>query len=122
MLLKTKKRWIWLIISFFLFFCAVQTASSWDMIPPVESVRNATDEFDQAWRLEAGRKFSEPRNIGTNYIISYIFLTFLIVVLSVLFHLMVKLNHMERTSKRVRADMLWAYTKMWLISRWGFRY
>ena len=117
-----KKRWIWLVIPVLLFCGSLQTASAWDMIPPDESVKKATDEFQQAWRIEAERKFSEPRLIDANHLASALMLTILIALLGVLFHLMVKSNHMEQTANRVRSGMLAFYTRMWLISRWGFRY
>lgn len=122
MLVVWKRRWPWLIVTLIVFSFAVQTATAWDMIPPAESVKNATDDFDPAWRLEAGRTFSELRNSGKNNTASYILILFLIIALGLLFHLTVKYNHMEQTSKRVRSDMLRAYTRMWLISRWGLRY
>ena len=113
---------VYLIVSFFVVICAVQTATAWDMIPPAESVKNATDEFNQAWRLEASQKFSEIRNTGSNNIIAYTIMVFLIVTLIVVFHLMVKLNHLDRIIISVRPDMLASCTRIWLISRWGFRY
>ena len=122
MLLKNKGRFIWGIISLLVICGVVQTASAWDMIPPEESVRNTTGEFNQAWRIEAGRKFGEPGLVAANHIVSVIMLTFLIALLGVLFHLMVKRNHMEQTAGRVRAGMLSFYTRMWLINRWGLRY
>lgn len=122
MLTKNKGRWIRILFSLFVSCSAVQSAYAWDMIPPAESVRNLTDEFSQAWRLEAGRKFSEPRQRVANHIVSHLLLAFLIVTLFVLFHLIVKRNHMERTAGRVRSGMLSVYTRMWLIRRWGYRY
>lgn len=117
-----KRRWIWLVIPVFLVCGTLQTALAWDMIPPDESVRKATDEFQHAWRIEAERTFNEPRLIGTNHLASAIMLALLIALLGVLFHLMVKSNHMEQTANRIRPGMLVFYTRMWLISRWGFRF
>ena len=121
-LMKKKRQLIWLMGALFFFTCAVQTVSAWDMRPPAESIKKAADEFNQAWRREASRQFSELRNTKTNFIASYFLITFLVVMLGVLFYLMGKMNHMERTSRRFRADVLRVYTRMWLISRWGFRY
>ena len=117
-----KRRWIWLVMSVLFFSGALQTASAWDVIPRDESVRKATDEFQQAWRIEAERKFSEPRLIDANHLASALLLAILIASLGALFHLMVRSNHMEQTANKVRSGMLAFYTRMWLISRWGFRY
>ena len=119
---NNKWRWIWLLIPVFICCGVVQTTSAWDMIPPEESVKKATDEFQQAWRLEAERKFSEPRLIGANHVASALMLAILITLLGGLFHRMVKSNHMEQTADNMRSGMLSFYTRMWLISRWGFRY
>jgi len=120
--IKSKGRWIWPMISLFLLTGTVQSASAWEMIPPTESVKIAADAFDQAWRNEASRKFSEPRRIEANHTASYLLLTLLMVMLAVLFHLMVKRNHMEQRAGRIKSGLLTIYTRMWLISRWGFRY
>ena len=122
MLRQERRHWVLLIVTFFVFSCAVQTAVAWDMIPPQELVRNATEDFDQAWRSEANRKFSELRNIRNNYTISYILMLSIVSMIIVLLRLIEKFNHMESTSERIRPDMLRIYTRMWLISRWGFRY
>ena len=121
-MIKNKGRFIWGFFFLFVICGVVQTASARDMIPPEESVRNTTGEFKQAWRIEAGRKFGEAGLVAANHIVSAIMLTFLIVLLGVLFHLMVKRNHMEQTAERVRAEMLFFYTRMWLINRWGLRF
>ena len=117
-----KNQRVLLVVILFLLPLMVQTAAAWDMIPPDESVKNATEEFNEAWRLEAGQKFREQRNVGTNNIVSYILITSLVVMLVVAFHLMVKLNHLDRMIRSVRPDMLESCTKIWLISRWGLRY
>ena len=120
--MKNEGRWICILFFLFVFYSAVQLASAGDMIPRAESVRNLTDEFSQAWRLQASRIFDEPRQRAANHIVSYLLLAFLIGTLFVLFHLIVKWNHMERTAGRIRSGMLSFYTRMWLISRWGYRY
>ena len=122
MLRLKRKNWLYLIAPFCMLSCAVQTSVARDMIPPQESVRNATDDFDQTWRSEANRKFSELRDIRNNYAASYILMLSIVFMIIVLLRLIVKFNHMERTSERVPPDMLRVYTQMWLISRWGFRY
>ena len=122
MILYKKRPWLLLIATFFVFSCAVQTVVAWDMVPPQDSVRNATEDFDQTWRFEANQKFSDLRNIHSNDMASYILVLSIISMIVVLLRFIVKFNHMERTSKRVRPDMLRVYTQMWLISRWGFRY
>ena len=122
MLRQERRHWVLLIVTFFVFSGAVQTTDAWDMIPPQESVRNATEDFDQAWRSDANRKFSELRNIHSNDITSYILMLAIVFMIVVFLRLIVKFNHMERTSKRVRPDMLKVYTQMWLISRWGLRH
>ena len=122
MTLFKKRPWFLLIATVIVSFCAAQAATAWDMVPPQESVRSATDDFDQAWRSEANQKFSELRDIRNNHITSYILMLSIILMIVVLLRLIVKFNHMERTSRRIRPDMLRVYTQMWLISRWGFRY
>ena len=119
---KKLRQWAWLVIAVFICCGGVQKTEAWDMIPPEESIHRATDEFKQAWRLEAGQKFSEPRRIGANHLASVLMLVILIALLGGLFRRVVKSNHMEQTADKVRSGMLSFYTRMWLVSRWGFRY
>ena len=120
--MKNKGRWIW--ITTFLFVCCggIQNASTRDMIPPSEPVRKAADEFKQSWRAEAEQKFNAPGLVAANHVISYSLPALLLVLLVAIFHLMVKANHVAQKTKQARAGLLSFYTRMWLVSRWGFRY
>ena len=122
MFMKDKRKWIWFVFSVFVCCSAIQTAAAWDMIPPSESIRKATDEFKQPWRVEAERKFAEPALVAFNHVLSAVLLAFLMVLLGTLFHLMIRSNHMEQTAKRIRSSRLSFFTRMWLVSRWGYRH
>jgi hypothetical protein len=122
MLFHRNRLWLFLTVSLLVLFCAVQASTAWEMIPPKEPIKNANDDFGQNWRSEASQQFGVLRNINKGSTASFIMISFFLIILGVLLHLMVRFNHMERTARMIRSDMLRAYTRMWLISRWGFRY
>jgi hypothetical protein len=119
---QNKWRWIGPVTTLLLCFCAAQPGSAADMFPAAESVRDATEEFDQAWRWEARCKFAAAQATGSSALAAYLLPGFLVFAAAALVHFMVKLNHMERTLRSVRADRLGMPIRMWLISRWGLRY
>ena len=122
MLSRRNGIWLFLIVSLSVFLYGVQASTAWEMIPPKESVKDAADDFDRLWRIEASQQFGVLRKVNKDSTASYIIILLFLVLLGVLLPLMVRFNHMERTSKTIRPNMLGTYTRMWLISRWGFRY
>jgi hypothetical protein len=104
-----------------LFLIGVHTTHAWNMIPPDEFTRNIADDFNKEWIVEAGRKFDERFTHNSTYFLGYSVLLVLIILLGVLLRIVVKMNHMESTTGRIRSDLLEIYTRLWLISRWGVR-
>ena len=122
MSVRTKRRWLGVIVAVLLVLGTGPAASAYDLRPPDEAIRHVAEGFDQNWRLEAGRKYDEIRNTGAGSILSHISVAVLTAIVGVLLLLLVKRNHMEKKIKKVPVDLLCVFTRMWLISRWGLRY